>query len=65
MLQISRGPAIERTKFMQVVIVVVFTLKNLSFVETAMVKQAGRSWDAFKLPSVLEQQLIPVPFAIV
>ena len=41
MLQISRGPAIERTKFMQVVIVVVFTLKNLSFVGTAMGKQAG------------------------
>ena len=40
------------------------TLKNLSLGETAMGKQAGWSWDAFKLPPVLEQQLMPVPFAV-
>ena len=54
----------ERTKFMQVVFVVEFTLKNLSLTETAIGKQAGWSWDEFKLPPALEQQLMSVPFAV-
>ncbi len=42
MLQSNRGPEMERTKFMQVVIVAAFGgFQNLSFVGTGTDKQAG------------------------
>lgn len=45
------------------VLVILFLLKNLSSVAIAIGKHAGWSWDASKVPPVLEQQLISVPFA--
>ncbi len=42
MLQSNRGPEMDRTKFMQVVIVAAFGgFQNLSFVGTGTDKQAG------------------------
>ncbi len=64
MLQSSRGPEMERTKFMQVVMNVELTFQNLSLVGTETGKQAEWSCEAFNVPPVLEQQLMSDPFAV-
>ena len=65
MLQSSRGPEMERTKFMQVMIEGASGLfQNLSSVATEMGKQAGWSWEGSNEPPVVEQHEMSDPFAV-